>query len=1782
MSSTSSSTSSVTSYSIGGSVTGLASGQSVKLVKVVTPATASLVNTNAAVSFPTAGLADPAAFTGAGTVGWSFSLDSSKTLSYLGLYNTDFNADTTVGIWNSSGSLLASSVFDANLTGVDLNDLLNSNFLWLPVSSLTLGAGQYTIGAFSSADHFGVYGVTPTTTSGLHIVNSALLSFASTLDKPTSDFSSVYANGFFGPNLRFTAGDETLTVNASGSFVFPTGVANGDSYQVTVDTQPAGKTCTVTNGSGTVAGSTVTNVNVSCVSNPYTVGGSVSGLTGSVTLLNNAGNALTLNANGSFSFTNTVLSGNSYLVTVQAQPVGQTCLVTNGSGAISSTNVTNVSVSCTTNTYTVGGSVLGLGSGKTVTLLNNGGNALPVTANGSFAFTTAVLSGNSYAVTISIQPAGQSCAVANGSGNVSSTNVTNISVSCTPNPYTVGGSVSGLNGSVTLLNNTGNALQVSANGLFTFTAALLSGNSYAVTVSTQPAGQTCAVTNGSGTINAANVTNVAVSCTTTTNSYTVAGNVFGLGTGLSVSLKNNGGTALPISANGSFIFPAALSAGSSYAVTVSGQPTGQTCTVTNGSGSNINGNVWGVIVSCATGSPTYTISGSITMNGGHFGTGTAGTCTGITCAKLTATYSDGTTDVLGNLTTGLPLNDTATTNISAFPTAKPPGTGYTISLQLSSTNKGLCSISNASGVITTGNMTYTIQCVAPKNVPNAVTIGGTVAGLTGTLQLADNGNDSITLNAGNTSFNMPWNAAYFVQSIDPNSGATVSGGVYSLTVSQQPTGQTCQVFNGNGVIVSSSITNINVICVNTAQQTSPIGGTLSGLNQGESVTLLDNGGDNLIRLSNGVFTFPTNVIQSYQYNVTVLAQPTTQICTVTNGNGTSPGGGASISNVQVNCAADTNTYAVSGSVSGLAASLTLLNNGGDTQTVAANGTSFAFTPQVSGANYLVTVGTQPAGQTCFVFNNSGTNLTANVSNVSVACSANTYQIGGTVSGLSGSVVLQSGLQSLTVTANGSFAFSSSLATGALYSVYVNNQPVGQTCSVTNGSGAVGTIDVTGVSVSCAAGGQASSDYNVVLGRPTDSGVTISILGNTSDWGGSAYITYSTSPGQTAAQSTQSGTVTSSGTAYPTGSTHPVIEVPLTGLAANTKYYYRVNYKTASGSTYVAGNEHSFYTQRTAGSTFSFGVQGDSHPERYGDKMFHSELYKLTMAEIAKRQPDMYFMLGDDFSMENFVTGFESANNATGNLFSGVTASGITPALYGKTYSCTTLPCSYTYGTSATPTTYNNATLIPNPFCPGLGEGCTTVGNAYAQGYGQYLGQRQNYLGLMSHSTHLFMVNGNHEQESMANLGTIFNNNAVIGASQRNKFYPEPTPAASWTGMGTGFYSGDTESFATGHPNLNGYPGVDGDGLLRDYYAFEWGDALFITIDPYWHSPNTVDNGIFTGAASIAAWSKTMGDAQYFWLKNVLETSTKKYKFIFTHHINGTGRGGASNVTTTEWGGGNTGEFATYRQCAGMAGCLVSTNWPKPVHQLLVDTKDPNGYTVFFQGHDHAFAREEVDGVIYQSLANPADNSYWAYNCSAYSPASIGAFASEFSAYGHYDKNWSQTLPGAGFVYVTVSPQQLKLQYIRTYRAIDLMLDANSTLYDSLTGHSNGEAAFTYTLKAGSTYAQSSAGDSAVSPYHCYGDAPPATGYVYNHYSVSGSLSGLGSGKFVTLLLNGGTALTLSSNGSFTFPTTLSTGTTTVSVGSQPAGQTCTVSNATGSVGSYPNGANITNVSVSCT
>ena len=165
----------------------------------------------------------------------------------------------------------------------------------------------------------------------------------------------------------------------------------------------------------------------------------------------------------------------------------------------------------TSPTYSVGGSVSGLSG--TVVLRDNGGDDLTVSANGPFTFATKLAGGAAYDVTVKTNPSGQSCSVANGSGTIGSADVTNVAVSCTSNPtYAVGGSVSGLSGTVVLRDNGGDDLTVTANGPFTFATKLAGGAAYNVTVKTNPSGQTCSVANGSGTIAAADVTNVAVTC----------------------------------------------------------------------------------------------------------------------------------------------------------------------------------------------------------------------------------------------------------------------------------------------------------------------------------------------------------------------------------------------------------------------------------------------------------------------------------------------------------------------------------------------------------------------------------------------------------------------------------------------------------------------------------------------------------------------------------------------------------------------------------------------------------------------------------------------------------------------------------------------------------------------------------------------------------------------------------------------------------------------------------------------------------------------------------------------------------------------------------------------------------------------------------------------------------------------------------------------------------------------------------------------------------------------
>lgn len=285
----------------------------------------------------------------------------------------------------------------------------------------------------------------------------------------------------------------------------------------------------------------------------------------------------------------------------------------------------------------------------------------------------------------------------------------------------------------------------------------------------------------------------------------------------------------------------------------------------------------------------------------------------------------------------------------------------------------------------------------------------------------------------------------------------------------------------------------------------------------------------------------------------------------------------------------------------------------------------------------------------------------------------------------------------------------------------------------------------------------------------------------------------------------------------------------------------------------------------------------------------------------------------------------------------------------------------------------------------------------------YLLQRP-FLGLIGQTAPVFLMNGNHEQGSLYNYSqTDVRRDVAVGVQvARNKFYP--TPSAG------GFYAGDPT------------PWKD-IGELKSYCAWTWGDALFVILDNYWHSPALVDTGFRgedanpgqgggeRGGARGAGgkgrgkgvdrdwWAVTLGDAQYRWLERTLRQSKAKYKFVFAHHVHGSGRGGVELADLYEWGGtGRNGtSFATKRP-----------GWDTPVHALM----KKHNVSIFFQGHDHLYCRQEKDGIVYQEVPMPSDSTYEALNRDRYAAGT--------------------TLPNSGYLHVSVAPAGVKVDYVRTF------------------------------------------------------------------------------------------------------------------------------------------------------
>jgi hypothetical protein len=287
---------------------------------------------------------------------------------------------------------------------------------------------------------------------------------------------------------------------------------------------------------------------------------------------------------------------------------------------------------------------------------------------------------------------------------------------------------------------------------------------------------------------------------------------------------------------------------------------------------------------------------------------------------------------------------------------------------------------------------------------------------------------------------------------------------------------------------------------------------------------------------------------------------------------------------------------------------------------------------------------------------------------------------------------------------------------------------------------------------------------------------------------------------------------------------------------------------------------------------------------------------------------------------------------------------------------------------------NIASAHPD-FLVDLGD--TFLGDKFAQSHDQLAAQYRSvrdYFGIVGPNVPLYLVNGNHEGEAgWARNGTADNLDAWA-VQLRHIYYPLPTAG--------GFYSGSSTVVAP-------------IGRLDSYYAWTWGDCLFVTLDLYNFTMTRPGEG-------GDGWLWTLGEEQYRWLTRVLSTSTARYKFVFAHHVIGDIRGGVEVASLYEWGGHDKSGNDVFAQ--------KRPGWGLPITQLF----EQYGVTIFFQGHDHLYVKQDRNGVVYQEVPQPATPD--------------GASVQDKAHEEAYTEGVLQGSPG--HLDVTVSASGVKVDYIR--------------------------------------------------------------------------------------------------------------------------------------------------------
>jgi hypothetical protein len=188
------------------------------------------------------------------------------------------------------------------------------------------------------------------------------------------------------------------------------------------------------------------------------------------------------------------------------------------------------------------------------------------------------------------------------------------------------------------------------------------------------------------------------------------------------------------------------------------------------------------------------------------------------------------------------------------------------------------------------------------------------------------------------------------------------------------------------------------------------------------------------------------------------------------------------------------------------------------------------------------------------------------------------------------------------------------------------------------------------------------------------------------------------------------------------------------------------------------------------------------------------------------------------------------------------------------------------------------------------------------------------------------------------------------------------------------------------PGPDTYP--EGGSINGDYYAFTWGNALFVVLNVMTYTPGC--HLLSDGPGLPDDW--TLGATQLAWLGRTLSAATSKWRFLFIHHTDG---GAAADVDDSAYGRGGA-------QAAHIGEQAI-------IQAMMVEY----GVQVFFYGHDHVFTDAVVEGVHYTL------------------PGSAGAPWKFDSSETGYTLYWTES----GYGRVSVAPDEAHVDFIASDGAL---------------------------------------------------------------------------------------------------------------------------------------------------